>query len=251
MVCELKDTYKAVKLFEGMEDTAILSCLQKVMGKVYVTDPDRPRSAMAVVGCYVFYAGEPESELVLNKPEGYVIMIPQHEGWEAMIEELIPRARKTVRYALRKDTRFCRERLEAMAAAVPAGYELRRIDAELYDQCAADPALADLVCAFGSGKRYLSLGRGMAVVKDGRLVSGASSYSRCIEALEVQVDTLPAERRKGLAGIAAAALILACLDEGLYPSWDAANISSLGLAKKLGYEFSHEYVGYELVDTGC
>ncbi len=54
------------------------------------------------------------------------------------------------------------------------------------------------------------------------------------------------ERRKGLATIACAALILRCLDEGLYPSWDAQNMNSVHLAEKLGYEFDHEYTAYEV-----
>ena len=44
----------------------------------------------------------------------------------------------------------------------------------------------------------------------------------------------------------AAALILSCLDDGLYPSWDAANMLSVRLAEKLGYEFSREYVCYAM-----
>ena len=54
------------------------------------------------------------------------------------------------------------------------------------------------------------------------------------------------ERTKNLATIASAALILRCLDENLYPSWDAQNMNSVHLAEKLGYEFSHEYVAYEV-----
>ncbi|MBR2672448.1 MAG: GNAT family N-acetyltransferase, partial [Oscillospiraceae bacterium] len=54
------------------------------------------------------------------------------------------------------------------------------------------------------------------------------------------------ERRKGLALASCAALILDCLDEGLYPSWDAQNMNSVHLAEKLGYEFDHEYAAYEV-----
>ncbi len=43
-----------------------------------------------------------------------------------------------------------------------------------------------------------------------------------------------------------AALILRCLDEGLYPSWNAQNMKSVRLAEKLGYEFDHEYTTYEV-----
>ena len=79
-----------------------------------------------------------------------------------------------------------------------------------------------------------------------QFVSGASSYTRYIEGIEIEVDTVPEERRKGLALVACAALILRCLDEGLYPSWDAQNMDSVHLAEKLGYEFDHEYTAYEV-----
>ena len=54
------------------------------------------------------------------------------------------------------------------------------------------------------------------------------------------------ERRKHLVTIACSALILKCLEESLYPSWDAQNIHSVRLAEKLGYEFDHAYVAYEV-----
>ena len=92
----------------------------------------------------------------------------------------------------------------------------------------------------------MELGRGMLILKDGKIVSGASSYTRYKEGIEIEVDTVPEERRKGLAMIACAALILNCLNEGLYPSWDAQNMNSVHMAEKLGYEFSHEYTAYEV-----
>ena len=38
------------------------------------------------------------------------------------------------------------------------------------------------------------------------------------------------------------------MQEGIYPSWDAQNMNSVYLAEKLGYEFDHEYVAYEVAD---
>ena len=40
--------------------------------------------------------------------------------------------------------------------------------------------------------------------------------------------------------------LLECDKRGLYPNWDAANKMSVGLAEKLGYHFSHEYVVYKV-----
>ena len=86
----------------------------------------------------------------------------------------------------------------------------------------------------------------MVILKDGRIVSGASSYTRYKEGIEIEVDTVKEERRKHLALVVCSALIVRCLEEGLYPSWDAQNMDSVHLAEKLGYEFDHEYIAYEV-----
>ena len=83
-------------------------------------------------------------------------------------------------------------------------------------------------------------------MKNGEIVAGASSYARYKDGIEIEVDTAESERRKGLATVACSALILNCLDEGLYPSWDAQNMDSVRLAEKLGYEYDHEYIVYEV-----
>ena len=246
MIYELTDTSKVAGLFEGWEETLIYSCLQKVMGKIYVTDLESPKSAMAFVGCFAFYAGEPNKELVSNKPAGFIIMTPQNKAWEACIEECFPKAKKVTRYAIKKDTKFDTDFLRNIIKELPDGYELKEIDEKIYDMCLPDPVTRDFVSSFGSKEKYLELGRGMVILKSGRIVAGASSYTRYREGIEIEVDTVESERKKGLATIVSAALILRCLDERLYPSWDAQNMNSVHLAEKLGYEFSHEYTAYEV-----
>lgn len=62
----------------------------------------------------------------------------------------------------------------------------------------------------------------------------------------MEIDTHEKYRRKGLAYICGAKLILECLNRNLYPSWDAQNKWSLALAEKLGYHYSHTYNSYEI-----
>ena len=247
MIYELKDTSKAERLFEGNKDSMVRSCLQGMMGgKIWVTDPDDPKSALAFLAEFGWYAGEPDGELVAFKPEGIVGLTPPDERWEALINEIWPGAWKEHRYAIRKDTKFDREKLEAIVASLPAGYELRPIDGEIYDTFMEDEDLKEGVVHFGSKEEFFRLGRGFAIMKDESPVSTASSYTVSREGLEVQIYTVEDERRKGFASIVCAALILSCLDDGLYPSWDAANEESLHLAEKLGYELDREYDCYWL-----
>ena len=247
MIYEIDDTSKVKALFEGWEETLIYSCLQQVMGKIYVTDLENPKSAFAFVGCFGFFAGEPDRELVSNKPEGFVIMVPQNAQWAVLIEECFEDAKKVTRYAIKKDTKFDVDKIQKEIDKLPDGYELKKIDAEIYDKCLENPATVDFVSAFGSKERYLQIGRGMVITKNDEIVSGASSYTRYNEGIEIEVDTVESERRKHLATVVCAALILDCLQEGLYPSWDAQNMNSVHLAEKLGYEFAHEYIAYEVI----
>ena len=147
---EIKDTSKVKELFEGWQETLIFSCLQNVMGKIYVTDLEQPKSAFAFVGCFGFYAGEPNVELVINKPEGFVIMVPQNEQWAALIEKYYSSAKKVIRYAIKKNTTFDVNMLRREIGKLPDGYELKRIDAEIYDQCLKNPSTEDFVSAFDS-----------------------------------------------------------------------------------------------------
>ena len=246
MLYELADTSIVKPVFEGWNETMIYSCLQKVMGKIFVTELDSPVSAMAYAGCFAFYAGLPDKELVRHKPDGFVIMTPQNEKWADCIEACFPDAKKMSRYAIKKDTKFDKDLLHKLMDRLPEGYELKDIDENIYDMCLSDPVTRDFVSSFESKEKYLDIGRGVVVMKSGRIVAGASSYTRYNEGIEIEVDTVEEERRKGLATAASAALILRCLDEGLYPSWDAQNMHSVHLAEKLGYEFDHEYTAYEV-----
>ena len=246
MVYELADTAKVTPLFEDWPETLIWSCLQRVMGKIYVTDLEKPQSACAFVGCFAFFGGEPDRELVLYKPAGFVIMTPQNEAWAACIEACFPDAKKRTRYAIKKGTRFDVSRLRRMVHKLPDGYELKQIDGTLYDECLRNQLTADFVASFNGKEHFLSMGRGFVILKAGKIVSGASSYTRYKEGIEIEVDTVEEERRKGLATVACAALILRCLKEGLYPSWDAQNMASVHLAEKLGYEPDRTYTVYEV-----
>ena len=174
-------------------------------------------------------------------------MVPQNAQWAVLIEECFEDAKKVTRYAIKKDTKFDVDKLQKEIDKLPDGYELKKIDAEIYDKCLENPATVDFVSAFGSKERYLQIGRGMVITKNDEIVSGASSYTRYNEGIEIEVDTVESERRKHLATVVCAALILDCLQDGLYPSWDAQNMNSVHLAEKLGYEFAHEYIAYEVI----
>lgn len=253
MLVKLKDPQYAESLFAGWPETMVWSCLQGVMGCVYGDALERPETAVAFLGDFAFYAGKATQTAALFYPEeprkNYLILVPQNEQWCRVIEASWgSRVQKITRYATRKEPgTFHIERLKAAAHSLAPGYTLRQIDETLFQQCQSTAWCRDLVSQYQNHAQYERYGLGVAVLKNGELVSGASSYSSYHGGLEIEIDTRADHRRKGLAYACGARLILMCLERGLYPSWDAHNLWSLSLAQKLGYHFDHEYPAYELM----
>lgn len=277
MMIRLKEPKIAAPLFNSWQETLIWSCLQNIMGAVYADDMNNPHSAMALLGDFCFFAGRPDMDLVnimsnrkdLDKDiiaeadalEGldssigmdfddinFLIMVTQDSEWDKLIKDCYgDRAKEVTRYAIKKDTEFDKIKLQQAVNLLSAEYELRLIDKELYDMCLENEWSRDLVSQFDGYEMYEKLGLGVAALKDGILVSGASSYSRYNEGIEIEIDTHKDYRRKGLAYACGAKLILECLDRGLYPSWDAQNKWSVALAQKLGYCYDYSYPAYEVV----
>lgn len=252
MVYKMTSPSAAATLFDGWEETLIWSCLQGIMGKIYTTDFTHPVSAMAVLGDFTFLAGVADTELAAYKPDGctqdFMIMIPQNEAWERTVMEYYgSKARTVQRYAIRKEPDvFCREHLENIVASLPEDYQICLIDERLYHLCQENAWSADLVSQYKDYAQYSKLGLGVAICKDGAIVSGASSYASYQGGIEIEIDTMEDYRRQGLASVCGAKLILECLKRDLYPSWDAQNRWSVALAEKLGYHYSHTYTAIEI-----
>ncbi len=244
----------AAKLFQGWQETMIWSCIQGVMGNVFADSVLNPVSAMAVLGDFCFPAGEQSFEMLqflrTQERRDFRIVIPQHPGWADLIESFYgERAEKTIRYAMKKEPlAFHRKKLETMAERLPDGYTIKQIDETLFWRCGQIGWCRDWVMQYENYALWQKYGLGFVILKDGEPVSGASSYSGYNGGIEIEIDTREDCRRKGLATICGARLILECLKRGWYPSWDAQNQWSLGLAKKLGYHFDHAYTAYEVRD---
>lgn len=217
---------------------------QKV--KIYVDDPISPKSAVGFLGRWAYCAGKPNKELVARKEKEWFGFFPQNNGWEKLIKQQFPEAKKDTRFAICHDATFDKEKLQNLVNALPEGYELKIIDSKIYDlvKKAKDGDVEDLVGWFDGKKMFLELGLGYAVIKDGEVVGGASTAYRFPKGIDIEVDVDKKHRRKGLASAAAARLILDCLEKGWKPTWDAANMKSVHLSEKLGYTFDHKYHCY-------
>ena len=243
---------KAALLFADSTDTSILSCLQNVMGKLYVDDRENPNTAMALIRDFCFLAGKEEEEFLLSLKsccpgKDFFILVPQRREWEAVIEDCLKdKVKKVTRYEIKKEGDiFDRKRLQEVVESLPGEYELKLIDEKLYRQCKEIFWCKDWVAQYESYELYKEYGLGVAILKGEEIVAGASSYSGYKGGIEIEIDTRQDYRRRGLAYVSGAKLILECLKRGWYPSWDAQNQWSAALAEKLGYHYNHTYTAYE------
>lgn len=271
MAERLKERALAKPLFDGWQETMIYSCLEGVLGEVYAEcENGIPVSAACVIADFAFFAGKPSPSLVtydFGKP--FLILTPRNLSWQRCMEDTLApnvpypddvpewdndvesaygKVRKVCRYAMRKDTVFDCTHLETLRSRVPRGYTLHPIREQAYRECMDTPWSRDLVMNYPSYEDYHAHTRGYVVreTASGTIVAGASAYTYYSGGIEIEVDTREDHRKRGLATVCASALILSCLAYGQYPSWDAANLTSVRLAEKLGYTLAYPYPVYHL-----
>lgn len=242
----------AKPLFAGKNSHFFDACLYSGMGSVFADNQSRPYSAIAILGDYATLGGEPSESLLRDfsamHSDAYLILVGPDIHWNELIETVFGcRAKAITRYALKHNEHsFSAAALQKAVDSLEEGFLLRPIDESLYHQCLSKSWSKDLVALYPTYDRYAEHGLGCCVLKDGNIVSGASSYYYHEKGIEIEVDTHPEYRKQGLATVCAAQLILSCLQQSLFPSWDAHTTTSLHLALKLGYHFSHAYTAYEL-----
>lgn len=244
-------------LFSGWHDTMVASVLEGAMGCAWTLE-DAPGGAMIECADFLFLSARDmdASRRLLcawkrERAGKYTILSGHDDALRTLVPAIFGKdAALTQRYAFhRGDERFDRERLARFAACPPPGVEVRPFDGETYHMAMAAPWSRSFCEQFRSEEDFLARGLGMAALSGGELVGGASSYTCYSGGYELQVETREDMRRRGVALACCARMILACLDRGLYPGWDAANAQSAALATRLGYRCAGAYDAWELYRT--
>jgi hypothetical protein len=125
--------------------------------------------------------------------------------------------------------------LKHLKSQLPPGYTLESMDLETIKKLDKRKSM-HILNFFGSSEDFYKMGLAFCIKFEGKVASMASTYTPFTDMFEVEIDTFDEQhRRKGLATVASAALLVYALEHGIIPHWDAENQASLHLALKLGY----------------
>lgn len=236
-------------------DTVLLANMEGNIGRTWVDQKENPKIAVIVAGDFAYLLGNVESlhEKVnillstLEECKGKIIVTDESTWVSILSKYYTDTFRRFNRYSFKKEMQvFQMENLKENIKIIKPDFQITKIDERIYHMLLQDPFMADCCSFFSSIEEFMEHGIGFVIIKDNQIVAGASSYTFHEGCIEVTIGTHVQYRRKGLALACASRLILECLNRNIYPNWDAANLESVSLAEKLGYQFESEYEVYSI-----
>jgi len=242
-----------IPLFEShTRDRAFIDCaLEGHFGTARADSLDAPTVARTDCGPFTAFAGDAAAaavpDLIDCAPVDWVT--PETAAWRAALERAFPGRIRVISFVTFACATLDTTSLDRLARSVPRGYALRRLDAELTKRLIAQMRKAWLVESFASLDDFLRRGIGYVAMCEGEIVASASSAVRSLRAIDIDIETAPAHRRRGLGAAVGAALALECLVRGIDPLWLASNEVSCRLATKLGYTRGDRYETFEIEPT--
>lgn len=234
---KLRNLFKDIRFFMGH------SVLDGNMGEAYVDNISNPNFAILIVRKYCFMSGNIEKEslyeLINNKLKQY-ILIPS-DNLKIVIEEIYKdNITKLERYSIKKKPVFDRKKLQKYITKVPAKYSLQEIDKNAAERIKKEKFISIT-------DDYEKNGVGYYCIFNNEIIGVASSDIFYKDGIEVNIKVKDEYRREGIATALSSKLILKCLEENKKISWDAANLWSVGLAEKLGFEYDFTYNIYKFI----
>jgi len=247
-----KDLSKIAFLFEESKyDTVMIrSVLEGYFGTAHVDSIENPTVARLDTGSFTMFAGDAESDEVLEliKVNPVYIVTPETEEWMAVLRSEFKYNITDLNFTECISDDIAIKRLNEIIDSLSEDYSIRKIDRELAKRLPDDIDNEYFFENFNDIEDFMNRGVGYCVLHADKIVSAATSTAACNTAIDVEIQTDLRFREKGLGRIVGAALVKHCINNHLTPHWLAANESSLRLAIKLGYVEGRRYTTFEIFD---
>jgi GNAT superfamily N-acetyltransferase len=235
-------------LFHGIEylEALVLGVLLSDLGNVFVDGLDKPKNLMLVYkeAVLVVFGGSGEGttakELLSKIPKRAAFIYP-NKKWAELIKENYSEKLRFQQRIKVTSTNLDLEHIKKLKNNIPDGYEIVKINNEIIDKFEKN-TIQKINRFCGSIDTFRRDGFGFCALYDGKIAAEITNAGISYKsAFEIDIETHPDHRRKGLATVLAAFMIEYSLEKGLDPRWDAANKPSADLALKLGYTDPEEY----------
>ncbi|MEI6171100.1 MAG: GNAT family N-acetyltransferase, partial [bacterium] len=223
--------------------------LEGHVGQAFADDLAAPTVARLDCGPFAALAGDPDlpaaRELLRCAPIDWVT--PETDAWRAVLEAEFAGRIRRIRFVEFSAEGLDPGQLDKLAQALPPGFTVARIDAELAEALIRDLGKKWLLDSYSSMDDFLARGIGYVVLCEGHVVASAASAVSSSRAIDIDIEVAPAHRRKGLGAAIGAALALDCIEHDIEPLWLASNDISVHLAQKLGYVAGGNYETFEIL----
>lgn len=205
-----------------------------------------PQVAGIQVGGMAFFGGDPVlpvAELLMEQmPKGCII--PESEAWKDLAIRIYGDTLQPIRRVAFSPENLDLTHVRSLSLRLPDGFKVKRLNIQLARRLGQEIhgdkhegliASGELELDSWTLNSLIKYGIGFCVVAGDRIAAYATSFSRSLNAIEVQIMTFPEFRGQGLATAVAAHLIAYCLEHDIVPHWHAHDPASCRIAAKLGY----------------
>jgi GNAT superfamily N-acetyltransferase len=219
-------------------DCSLDCVLEAQMGQAFVDDPEQPTAYRISIGPFWYFAGDangPGGQALLAEWPAYNLLMPSPPAWaDAARQTCGDRLVTFPRYSFSAEG-LSAAHLTNIIDAWPLRDRVIAVDAPLLARAAEGVETYVDLADFDSPDDFVTRGLGFVALDGERVMGAAYSSLVCSRGIEVSLYVDEPYRRKGVATALSAQLLLECLRQGRRPNWDAANLESCALAKKLGY----------------
>ncbi|MHA1613469.1 MAG: GNAT family N-acetyltransferase [Candidatus Thorarchaeota archaeon] len=222
----------------------IFPALSQNRGRIWVDSLESPTVARLQLNVLNFIVGDSNGvsakELLQTIEQMQPIVVP--DDWiDFIAKEWGDRLGKQKRTMMSPDS-LNLDYLQKLRNNLPKEYSLERVDFEIAKKL--DKGVHRHIAMFFDGSAdFVQSGIGFCIKHENKVISIASTYTPYTNKFDIQVDTIddPVHRRKGLATVVCATLMVYALENNVVPHWDAASDISVQLALKLGYTEPYEW----------
>jgi GNAT superfamily N-acetyltransferase len=228
-------------------DYSIDCVLEGQMGKAFVDDLAHPAAYRITIGPFWYFAGDARGagryQMMENFP-AYNLLMPSSGDWLEVAKEIFGgHLQSFPRYSF-SSAGLSAQHLEGILSQSPFRERLMPLSVDLAGILSQQPDSYLEISDFDSPQDFIDRSLGFTVLDGEKVMGVAYSSLVCSRGIEVSLFVEENYRRQGVATAMAGKLLLACLEQGLRPNWDAANPESCKLAEKLGYELVDTYESY-------